>query len=145
MFKLTDGLVYLENKDFEMLNEMDMTLTPDYLASFFPRIGFADNCLSSLLYHGCSEYDIIRYASILSLVADKSYDTENYIYGYYIRIGSSGSFLKNEYITLDEIPIIQVGETNDFSGLVISYLNPAIIHSSESEYMLEAIIKSYSY
>lgn len=145
MENLAKGIYFLEKNDFRLLEEIDSNFGPDYLSNFLRTVSIADYFYDSLVHHGCSEYDIMRVASLLALIAVKSYDTVNSIYGYNIEISSSDTVVANRYITVDDTPIIHVNESwHDDATWKILYIDPSIIRSSDDDYILEAIIKSYA-
>lgn len=145
MENLAKGIYFLEKNDFRLLEEIDSTFGPDYLSNFLRTVSIADYFYDSLVHHGCSEYDIMRVASLLSLIAVKSYDTVSSMYGYNIEISSSDTVVTNRYITVDDTPIIHVNESwHADTWWNILYIDPSIIRNSDDEYIIEAIIKSYA-
>ncbi|MBQ9278132.1 MAG: hypothetical protein IJ224_05805 [Lachnospiraceae bacterium] len=143
MMNLKMGICYLEKEDLDMIEKVDSSLCGDELCSVVGSVSISDMALTMIRPYGCSEYDLIRNASILSLIAVRSCVNNTNKFGYNVSISRSDTVKENYYISVDGMNVIHICDDWDDGGWKILFLNPAFINDPYNDNMLKAVIKAY--
>lgn len=147
MLTLDFGLMYLENNDFRLLKEADPVFSEDNLQRFFSQLGVSFISESDFQrLNLAAQYNLVRCACIMALIATESCNNEKSSYGYNISISHTDTMKENVHVCIEGIPILSACEDWEHTGIswTIYYLNPCFANYDDNSRILEAVINTYS-